>query len=714
MKNELNMITILLIIAILLSLFSIGIGKAEAKVPVIVGFVDKPTPDLIVSYGGRIKHTYRLIPAIAANVSENAINSIVNARGVAYVELDSEVCVVGQTVPWGVDRIDADLVWKSVKGTGVKIAVIDSGIDYNHPDLSANYKGGYDYVNDDSDPLDDHGHGTHVAGIIAAVNNEEGVVGVAPEASLYGVKVLDESGRGWVSDLIAGIQWSIENGMDVVSMSLGTTSDCTSLRNICDKAYEAGMVLVAATGNNGDSDPDDDVLYPARYDSVVAVAASDKNDERASWSSDGPEVELAAPGVGIYSTYKGDYAYMSGTSMACPHVSGTVALILKTSPSAYDANGNGVWDPCEVRNKLRDAAYDLGEAGKDNYYGYGLVNAEKATNSSKDDTPPSKVANVTVTTISCSQLNISWNANTEADLSHYNVYRGTISGFTPDPSNLVASITANSYMDTELKALIIYYYRVTAVDMSGNEGAPSDEVSGKTSEDMEGPAALDVAVNPNPTNGETAVVLKASIDDSGAGGSTIVAAEYFIDEVGVCGSGTSMDASDSCFDEVMEEVTASLDVSGLAAGSHTLFVHGEDAAGNWGAFESVVLEVTEAKTCLVKSITTGRYDGHGRNKVLSESDTFNRGDFVVIQVKVVDSAGMPLSNATVQIMVISPYGTVKSITASTDADGIAEFRYRIAKRATSGTYNIHIDDVMLSGYSYNSDASVTDKTFTVQ
>jgi subtilisin len=285
-------------------------------------------------------------------------------------------------IPWGVDRIDADLVWGTTTGSPIKVAVIDTGIDKDHPDLQANIKGGINFVFQKGtiDPTmwdDDNGHGTHVAGTIAAIDNEEGVIGVGPEIWLYAVKVLDRTGKGYLSDVVAGINWAINNDMDVISMSLGTSYDYQELRDACDAAYNAGIVIVAAAGNAGDGDAStNEYSYPAAYDSVIAVGATDSNDNIAWWSNSGPYIELAAPGVSIYSTYKkGDYETMSGTSMACPHVSGVIALMLTTSPGIYDLDGDG-WDPTEIRSKLHDTAEDLGPTGKDNWYGYGLVDAE--------------------------------------------------------------------------------------------------------------------------------------------------------------------------------------------------------------------------------------------------------------------------------------------------------------------------------------------------
>lgn len=303
--------------------------------------------------------------------------------GILRIEDDAVVYALGkptpsqpaEVLPWGVNRIDADLVWSATTGDSVKVAVVDTGIDLSHPDLSANIKGGYNAINSLKSANDDNGHGTHVAGIIAALDNAVGVIGVVPQADLYAVKVLSRTGSGYVSDIIEGLDWAIANGMQVVNMSLGTSVDVQSFHDAIVRTYQAGVVLVAAAGNAYGGA----VTYPARYPEVVAVSSTDSADNIASFSSVGPEVDLAAPGASIYSTYKGStYATMSGTSMASPHVAGAAALVLTTSVGVYDMDADGVWDPAEVQNKLEATAEDLGLVGRDNFYGAGLVDAERA------------------------------------------------------------------------------------------------------------------------------------------------------------------------------------------------------------------------------------------------------------------------------------------------------------------------------------------------
>jgi subtilisin family serine protease len=289
-----------------------------------------------------------------------------------------------QYLPWGVGRIDADLAWGSVTGTGVDIAIIDTGIDRDHPDLVVNLAGGVNFVgkgppwNRKVDPNnwdDDNGHGTHVAGIAAAADNTIGVVGVAPTASLWAVKVLDKRGSGYLSDVIDGIYWAADNGVEVINLSLGIDketldqypNDKAALQAAVDYAYGNNVVVVAAAGNEGAGA--DTVIYPARFDSAIAVSATDSGDALASFSSTGPSLELAAPGVDIPSTWNdGLYNTISGTSMASPHVAGTAALVI----------ASGTTDAALVRAKLVATADDLGATGKDNSYGYGLVDAEES------------------------------------------------------------------------------------------------------------------------------------------------------------------------------------------------------------------------------------------------------------------------------------------------------------------------------------------------
>ena len=288
-----------------------------------------------------------------------------------------------QVLPWGIDRIDAELASSTVVVglAAVNVVVIDTGIMKDHADLAVT--GGINFVRKGRRAVkpdawgDDHGHGTHVAGTVAALDNGIGVLGTAPRVNLYAAKVLDKTGSGFISDIIDAILWSSDNGMDVINMSLGISKDTLdqypstrqAFQDALDLARDSGIVIVAAAGNSGLGT--DTVIYPARFASVIAAAATDITDARAWFSSTGPDVEVAGPGVNILSTtIDGLYGFKNGTSMASPHVAGTAALIIASGVA--DTNGNGRIND-EVRLVIQTTAEDLGDS---EWFGFGLVNAE--------------------------------------------------------------------------------------------------------------------------------------------------------------------------------------------------------------------------------------------------------------------------------------------------------------------------------------------------
>ncbi len=367
---------VIIISLLVLSALATAAGNQPEKVRVFLEFKGKPDVGAVHLASGRVLHSYTLLEKVlAVEVPVNSLQGLLRNPNVVGFEYDVEFQALGkptssqpaQKLPWGVDRVDADLA--NGTGAGVTVCVVDTGIDKDHPDLQNNIVGGKNFVAKGAivDPTkwdDDNGHGTHVAGTIAAVDNTIGTVGVAPQASLLAAKVLNRQGSGYISDIIAGIDYCVTSGADVVSMSLGSNSDVQALHNAVDNAYANGVLLVAAAGN----DYGGAVSYPAAYDSVVAVSATDNNNNLASFSNVGTQVELAAPGVNIFSTWKGGgYNTISGTSMATPHVSGTAALAIQANPFLSNV---------EIRALLQSTADDLGAVGRDSFFGYGLVDAE--------------------------------------------------------------------------------------------------------------------------------------------------------------------------------------------------------------------------------------------------------------------------------------------------------------------------------------------------
>jgi subtilisin len=319
-------------------------------------------------------------PIVTASLTDTEIDALKKNANVAAVEEDGmcyaleQLVVEGQpsvqaeTIPAGIAQIKAPAAWDCSRGKAIKVAVLDTGIHGAHPDLVANYKGGISFVPGESSPMDFNRHGTHCAGTIGAAINGSGVVGVAPAAYLYAVKVLSASGSGNWSWLIAGIDWCIKNGMRVLSMSLGGSAAPTALEAMCNAAWNRGLLLVAAAGNSGPGMGT--VGVPAKYASVIAVSAIDGSNLIAGFSSRGAEVELCAPGVNVLSTIPGGgYGTLSGTSMACPHVSG--AAVVAWGAHRYANN-------VTIRRLLAWTSDNLGIPGRDPLYGYGRVDVEQA------------------------------------------------------------------------------------------------------------------------------------------------------------------------------------------------------------------------------------------------------------------------------------------------------------------------------------------------
>jgi thermitase len=285
---------------------------------------------------------------------------------------------------WGLTKARFPGAWNTAQGTGANIALVDSGIDSNHPDIvdatppdtRSKIVAQHDFVEGDEIANDAFGHGTHVAGIAGALtNNQEGVAGGCPECGLLVAKVMDAQGGVEDADAVSGIEWSVANGADVVNLSFGGRADSEILEYAIKQASSGGVVIVAAAGNAGTNRR----IYPAAYRATIAVSATTKRNKLAGFSSYGNWVDLAAPGVGILSTVPTNgcnfclrpagtnYESWSGTSMSAPFVSALAGLLASQGMSASS-----------IRQRMQATATDLGPAGKDSYYGYGRINADSA------------------------------------------------------------------------------------------------------------------------------------------------------------------------------------------------------------------------------------------------------------------------------------------------------------------------------------------------
>jgi thermitase len=331
--------------------------------------------------GGKVKKT---IPGIGVQVvtvpkgqaKEKAKAYSSNPR-VAYAEPDFVAQALGSpndpflTNQWGLTKVGAPQAWDVTTGSAsINIAILDTGVDPDHPDLASKIVSNINFSG--SDTVDDvFGHGTHVAGIAAAsTNNGAGVAGLGYAANIMNVKVLADNGAGAHSAIAAGIIWAADNGAQIINMSFGGGGSTQTLEDAVNYAWSKGVVVVAAAGNNGNSY----MVYPAGYADCIAVAATDRDDARASWSNYGDWVDVAAPGTGIYSTIKGDsYGYKSGTSMASPHVAGLAALVFT---AVSDTNRDGKLND-EVRSRIETTCDDIGVTG----IGHGRINAAGAVGS---------------------------------------------------------------------------------------------------------------------------------------------------------------------------------------------------------------------------------------------------------------------------------------------------------------------------------------------
>ncbi|MGH2380181.1 MAG: S8 family serine peptidase [Candidatus Limnocylindria bacterium] len=309
---------------------------------------------------------------------------------VRLVEDEGAVAAVSVNDPktagqYSLDRMRVRDAWSLETGGSGVVAVLDTGVQANHRDLSGRVLPGYDFVNNDSNAADDNGHGTWVAGIIAANTNDAyGIAGISWSDKILPVKIMTREGRGDTADLTSGIVWAANHGATVINMSVGGFPDSQHVRDAVNYAWNEGVVLVGAAGNNGRQEN----FYPASFPNVVSVSATQVNDEFSHWSSYGPAVDVSAPGASVQTTNCtvcpnsswGEHTYISGTSFATPNVAGVVALIRARYPS---------YTPAQVVSRLTGTVDDLGYAGHDYRYGRGRVNAYRALGGSVTAPGPS-------------------------------------------------------------------------------------------------------------------------------------------------------------------------------------------------------------------------------------------------------------------------------------------------------------------------------------
>lgn len=401
--------------------------------------------------------------------------AVADRPDVRYIEPDGRVAGldVAPTIDdprldeqYALPQIRAPESWATTLGQAANLCILDSGVRYTHEDLAGpRWLGGIDLVNDDADPMDDHGHGTHVTGIAAAsLANALGMAGVS-QAGFYAVKVLDSNNGGTWSNIALGIEWCADNTPDhtIINLSLGGAPAPSAISDAVAYARAAGKVLVAAAGNEGNFG----VLWPAAHPDVIAVACNTSSSSRCTDSSRGPQLDLAAPGSGILSlgTTDSGYSTLTGTSMSAPHVSGVAALVWSARPTLTVP---------QLEHRLLATAQDLGAAGHDTSFGHGRVDAVCALTCPLPP-PGAPVALQATRTAIIDGVRLDWNAPTDAFsrfVAGYNVYRGEDLG---GPYDLIATTgPVPGYTDTTVGTIVSHAYVVSAFH-SESEGLPSNE-----------------------------------------------------------------------------------------------------------------------------------------------------------------------------------------------------------------------------------------------
>lgn len=360
----------------------------------------------------------RMINAVCCSLRSST--KLKNYKHISYIEEDIKIDVhrlASRTVlvPWGVKQIKAPLIWKHTTGVRTKVGVIDTGVDFSHPDLRASVAGGVNLLHHGRPAMDDNGHGSHIIGTIAAASQGQwlsnrydrefghkrefgivqgtglgrgfhpysfnnsfdgnsrtgssarGLTGVAPQASIYAIKAFDKQGSAFVSDIVLGIEWCIRNQMDIINMSFGMKNRSPALRDAVKTAHDAGIIIVASSGNDGEATTVD---YPARFVQAIAVGATNKKKRIASFSNRGKGISIYAPGDQIYSTWiHHGYRELSGTSMATSHVTGVIALLRSLN---HKLTSKG------VKALLKRTASPIKDKSK---YIIGEINAQRAIRS---------------------------------------------------------------------------------------------------------------------------------------------------------------------------------------------------------------------------------------------------------------------------------------------------------------------------------------------
>lgn len=406
----------LMAIALLFGTPSVHSTASTGEQEVIAVYKNEAGKQAIIKASETIEHNLREFDALSISLTPRALEKLAENPNVDHIERPSETSLMGTEAQWNVEAVHAPEAWaEGYTGEGIKVAVIDSGVNTNHNDLDIEESISFVSDNpettsvDESSVVDQDGHGTHVAGVISAnIGGEKvygrDVVGVAPDVELYSLKAIAKK-EGNTLDIIEAIHWAIDHDMDIINLSVGSSDSTDFFEEAVNQAYEAGILVVGASGNDGHDTP---VRYPARYDSVLAVSSVNREKKLSSFASIGPEVEFTAPGEPIVSTYEDAYATMGGTSQAAPHVTGLLALLKQKNPQMTAV---------ELRQELRKYTTDLGVPGRDEKFGFGFIDY-----AAYDGIAPHEVTDVTLTDQQQEALMLAWQNPTDSDFQSVHVY----------------------------------------------------------------------------------------------------------------------------------------------------------------------------------------------------------------------------------------------------------------------------------------------------
>jgi len=663
---------------------------------------------------------------VPAGRAESAAASYAKDSRVRYAEVDHEAIAVGgvndyyfvNSYQWALTTIQAPQAWDLTTGCStISIAVLDTGVDTSHPDLSGKVVGNINYSSSGT-VSDVYGHGTHVAGIAAAAtNNGQGVAGLGYDSTILNVKVMGDDGVGTYSAVAYGIVWAADHGARVINMSLGGTSSSSTLQDAVNYAWGKGVVLVAAAGNNGNSVP----FYPAYFQNVIAVASTGPTDTLSPYSNYGDWVDVAAPGGSIWSTKPNNsYGSLSGTSMASPHVAGLGALVFTR---VSDTNGNGFLND-EVRACIQNNADNIGVTG----IGSGRINAYKAVQATSPAPPTTgsiagtvtdAVTGATIAGAAVTDGTRSATSDANGGYSIANVPAGTYAvtatasghnsasqsvqvtagqtstanfALSPPPGAIAGTVrdaatgatiagaavtdgtrsaTTNASGGYSIANVSAGTYTVTATASGYNSASQSVQVTaGQTS-------TANFALSPPPPPGAIAGTVRDAVTGATIAGATV--------KVGV--ASTTTDASGQYV------------LSDLTEGSYTETV---SASGYADVSQSVSVAIGQTTVVNVNLPP---------NTMWVDSISFKQsGGNLRIDVKVVN-AKAAMSGVKVTVYVSGPVGKTWTLSGSTSTNGIATF---MVQKASRGTYLVTVTRVYAGVNYWDMTKGVNSASYTVK